>query len=87
MPQEQLVLRDIHARLERLEELIVKVSDDVGDVRVKMSELKAGLNGPTRLRDRVDKLESWRDKILGMVALASVLAGSSVLMSIFMRIW
>ncbi len=51
-------LHDVYARLGNIEE-------QVKDTAVEVAAIKASLNGPVPLRQRVERLENWRWMVVG----------------------
>ena len=57
-PLGNVSLHDLYARLGNIEE-------QVKDTAVEVAAIKAALNGPVPLRQRVERLENWRWMIVG----------------------
>lgn len=70
---EQVSLHDIYARLGRLEEGQTETNSRIGHLAAQVEALCAGLDGPSHLKERVERLESWKNRLMGMGILIVVL--------------
>jgi hypothetical protein len=62
---DQVTLHDIYARLGRLEEGQGETNEKLGELASQVASLCASLDGPSHLKDRIGRLESWRNKLIG----------------------
>ena len=75
-PQVNSVSRhDVYVRLGKIEDLVNKVAREV-------TAIKSQMEGPPTLRQRVERLELWRSKILGAGAILTLALSSGILLAV-----
>lgn len=70
---DQVTLQDIYGRLGRLEEGQGETNQKIGELTTEVGKLCASLDGPSHLKERIGRLESWRNKLIGGFLLLSFL--------------